>query len=204
MAKLVTIKAKVKDLSEILSKLDLQDKDVDFSILVSLTDNKHNYTYLSTSDKVLDWDFYNDQKTSNNKIEVESLPTERTSDDILTEEELSGAINEKKIFKLLNTPEFKSSPYGMLNLIKLSWHLSKKQPIPYLNSNYISMNLRGGTLICDIIYPDDSQSVRTINNYYSLLPFPDSLEHLLGLIYKHWRDFKNCDTLEEVLTLLFA
>lgn len=187
MAK-ITITVKSLDFSEVMKNLKLTkeyENNTEFTLDLEIEDCKENYSYLSNSDKIINWDFI--------KQQTEELPKEKTPE---TVEEL-----ESNIFSILNNPNFENSSSGLLNLVKLSWDLSKRNL--RLVPSVLYPNMINGVIISNLKYKEDDIVKKLIENYYTGVSFSESLEHLISVIKSNWKGLKNSETLVEVITLLF-
>ena len=112
MAK-ITITVKSCDFSEVMKNLKLTkeyENNTEFTLDLEIEDCKENFSYLSNSDKVKNWDFIK---------QTEKLPEEKTSEIV---EELEGSIWDtiKSIYSYRNSVmgilENISADYSNLNL----------------------------------------------------------------------------------------
>lgn len=186
MAK-ITITVKSRNFSEVMKNLKLTkeyENNTEFTLDLEIEDCKENFSYLSNSDKVKNWDFIK---------QIEKLPEEKTSEIV---EELEGSV-----FSILNNPNFKNSSSGLLNLVKLSWDLSKRNL--RLVPSVLYPNMINGVIISNLKYKEDDIVKELIKDYYTDVSFSESLEHLISVIKSNWKDLKKSETLNEVITLLF-
>lgn len=80
----LTIKA--KDLLEVLSNLSLSKDFCDsaaFTLNVEIENTKNNYKYLSTSEKILDWDFIEEENKDKEVENIIRIPINNYSDALL-------------------------------------------------------------------------------------------------------------------------
>ena len=146
MAK-ITITVKSCDFSEVMKNLKLTkeyENNTEFTLDLEIEDCKENFSYLSNSDKVKNWDFIK---------QTEKLPEEKTSEIV---EELEGSI-----FSILNNPNFENSSSGLLNLVKLSWDLSKRNL--RLVPSVLYPNMINGVIISNLKYTVSSHASRFRN-----------------------------------------
>lgn len=65
MSRKITITVKTKDIDEVMNNLKCTNESLENSVItldIDLKDTKENYKYLTTSDKIVDWFFVDDNK----------------------------------------------------------------------------------------------------------------------------------------------
>lgn len=76
MSRKIVITVKVQDLNEVLNSLEISEEylnDSLFTLEVDIKDSKKNFKYLSTSDKIVDWDLVDDSNDEKANKSIEKL-----------------------------------------------------------------------------------------------------------------------------------
>lgn len=199
MAK-ITITMLSSDFSEVINSLKLTKEfkdNTEFTIDLEIEDCKENFIYLSSSEKIKNWDFIkediNSKEIDKKKIPlVEDLPIEKTAE--------VNYDKEVDVFSILNNSNFENNSQSLLKLIKLSWDLSRKN-LRLVPSN-LYPNMINGVIISNLKYKEDEMIDNLIKRYYLDCSFSESLEHLIKVIKSNWVGLRKCETLTEIVTLL--
>lgn len=95
MSRKITITVKTKDIDEVMNNLKCTDESLEDSVItldIDLKDTKENYKYLTTSNKIVDWSFTDEE---DNKLEKKETIIPDNKKEIL--EKGPTAINYKQV-----------------------------------------------------------------------------------------------------------
>ena len=183
----ITIRVKKEDLSEVIREIKAQETEI--TLTLSLPDSKDVYKYLSTSDKVLDWEFLEDEPA----IEVNKEETEEKKDlDIFSE----------FVYNVISGPTNLSE--GISSFIEATWRVNKKSPgIIFGTPLFIAAT--GNELGSLSSGPSIEKAVlyKVIEAYYNGFSKLDIVSDLCDKIRGKWKEMSKCETLTNVSILLF-
>ncbi len=188
----ITIRVKKEDLSEVLEKIKAQESEI--TLTLSLPDSKDVYKYLSTSDKVLDWEF--DEEIVGTDMD--------NSNSLIGEKEELGKLDvfSEFVYNLISGPSNLSE--GISSFIEATWRVNKKSPgIVFGTPLFItavgneSDSLTSGPSI------EKAVLYKVIEAYYNGFSKLDIVSDLCDKIRGKWREISKCETLTNVSVLLF-
>lgn len=183
----ITIRVKKEDLSEVIREIKAQETEI--TLTLSLPDSKDVYKYLSTSDKVLDWEFLEDEQAG----EVDKEETEEKKDlDIFSE----------FVYNVISGPTNLSE--GISSFIEATWRVNKKSPgIIFGTPLFIAAT--GNELGSLSSGPSIEKAVlyKVIEAYYNGFSKLDIVSDLCDKIRGKWKEMSKCETLTNVSILLF-
>lgn len=183
----ITIRVDKEDLSEVLREIK---GDQIVSVTLELPDTKETYKYLSVNDKVLDWEFIEDETDEEEEVEEEHKSPKFANDtEIWAYDIISSNLN---LYR------------GIEELIESTWRVCKKSPgIIFGTPLYM-------TIVKDELAKLDPDPTverailyRVIESYYSRYSDEEILSNLLDKIKTKWKELSNCETLTSVSILLF-
>lgn len=182
----ITIRVKKEDLAEVIEKI--KGKDEEITLTLSLPDSKEIYKYLSTSDKVLDWDIDEGEEEVEDKKEEEDI------------KELD--VFSEFVYSLISGPSNLSE--GITSFIEATWRVCKKSPGIIFGtplfitsvSNELSSLTSGPSIEKAVLY-------KVIEAYYSGCSKVDIVSSLCDNIRDKWKELSKCETLTNVSILLF-
>lgn len=183
----ITIRVKKEDLSEVIREIKAQETEI--TLTLSLPDSKDVYKYLSTSDKVLDWEFLEDEQVG----EVDKEETEEKKDlDVFSE----------FVYNVISGPTNLSE--GISSFIEATWRVNKKSPgIIFGTPLFIAAT--GNELGSLSSGPSIEKAVlyKVIEAYYNGFSKLDIVSDLCDKIRGKWKEVSKCETLTNVSILLF-
>ena len=104
MSRKIVITVKAQDLNEVLNSLEISEEylnDSLFTLEVDIKDSKKNFKYLSTSDKIVDWDLVDDSNDEKANKSIEKLiPREEVFNEVrkgIKEQQENKTVEEKKV-----------------------------------------------------------------------------------------------------------
>lgn len=183
----ITIRVKKEDLSEVIREIKAQETEI--TLTLSLPDSKDVYKYLSTSDKVLDWEFLEDEPA----IEVNKEETEEKKDlDIFSE----------FVYNVISGPTNLSE--GISSFIEATWRVNKKSP-GIIFGTPLFITATGNELGSLSSGPSIEKAVlyKVIEAYYNGFSKIDIVSDLCDKIRGKWKEMSKCETLTNVSILLF-
>ena len=182
----ITIKVKKEDLSEVIREIKAQETEI--TLTLSLPDSKDVYKYLSTSDKVLDWEFLEDEQAG----EVDKETEEKKDLDVFSE----------FVYNVISGPTNLSE--GISSFIEATWRVNKKSPgIIFGTPLFIAAT--GNELGSLSSGPSIEKAVlyKVIEAYYNGFSKLDIVSDLCDKIRGKWKEMSKCETLTNVSILLF-
>ena len=188
----ITIRVKKEDLSEVLEKIKAQESEI--TLTLSLPDSKDVYKYLSTSDKILDWEF--DEEIVGTDMD--------NSDSLIGEKGELGKLDvfSEFVYNLISGPSNLSE--GISSFIEATWRVNKKSPgIIFGTPLFItavgneSDSLTSGPSI------EKAVLYKVIEAYYNGFSKLDIVSDLCDKIRGKWKEMSKCETLTNVSILLF-
>ena len=109
MSRKIVITVKAQDLNEVLNSLEISEEylnDSLFTLEVDIKDSKKNFKYLSTSDKIVDWDLVDSNEEEKTDKSIEKLiPREEVFNEVKKE------IKEKQENKTVEEEKVKDSTF---------------------------------------------------------------------------------------------
>jgi len=183
----ITIRVKKEDLSEVIREIKAQETEI--TLTLSLPDSKDVYKYLSTSDKVLDWEFLEDDEPA---IEVDKETEEKKDLDVFSE----------FVYNVISGPTNLSE--GISSFIEATWRVNKKSPgIIFGTPLFIAAT--GNELGSLSSGPSIEKAVlyKVIEAYYNGFSKLDIVSDLCDKIRGKWKEMSKCETLTNVSILLF-
>ena len=188
----ITVKVKKEDLSEVIENLKAQESEI--TLTLSLPDSKDIYKYLSTSDKVLDWEFLeNEQEMDVREVGKEVEKIEETKDlDTFSE----------FVYSVISGPTNLSE--GISSFIEATWRVDKKSP-GIIFGTPLFITTVGNELGSLSSGPSIEKAVlyKVIEAYYNGFSKIDIVSDLCDKIRGKWKEISKCETLTNVSILLF-
>lgn len=187
----ITVRVKKEDLAEVIEKI--KGKDEEITLTLSLPDSKEIYKYLSTSDKVLDWDI-----DEGDEEEVEDSKDEEDVKKLLKKLDVFSEF----VYSLISGPNNLSE--GITSFIEATWRICKKSPEIIFGtplfitsvSNELSSLTSGPSIEKAVLY-------KVIEAYYNGYSKVDIVSSLCNNIRDKWKELSKCETLTSVSILLF-
>jgi hypothetical protein len=185
----VTVKVKKEDLSEVIENLKAQESEI--TLTLSLPDSKDIYKYLSTSDKVLDWEFLENEQEMDVK-EVDKEIEEKKDLDVFSE----------FVYNVISGPTNLSE--GISSFIEATWRVNKKSP-GIIFGTPLFIITAGNELGSLSSGPSIEKAVlyKVIEAYYNGFSKIDIVSDLCDKIRGKWKEISKCETLTNVSILLF-
>lgn len=195
MAK-IFIKTRVKNLIDVLSKLEMCDSfsdNAEYTVEVDITQKPENYNYLCKSDKIVEWGFIEDEEPT---IEQEKIEKPKDS----KEEEEIGLIKQLRdsIMGIISTKS-----YPEYDLIKLSWMIKKQSPNLRFTKDLFTYF--GGSKLYDSSFTvKDIVLGKLVKSYYSDTKLEISTIDILSKVKDYWKGLDKFDTMEKVIESMFG
>ena len=118
--KKIKIKVKGQDYYSVLSSLGLLNKQDDEikEVTLEIQETKENYKFLSTSDKVIDWDFVKETRLKQDGFSIPTIPFDCISGKkVLTKTIISWSDEREQIIELLKNTYPKHTGLELLGLL---------------------------------------------------------------------------------------
>lgn len=186
----ITVKVKKEDLSEVIENLKAQETEI--TLTLSLPDSKDIYKYLSTSDKVLDWEFLENEQEMGDVKEVDKEIEEKKDLDVFSE----------FVYNVISGPTNLSE--GISSFIEAAWRVNKKSP-GIIFGTPLFITTVGNELGSLSTGPSIEKAVlyKVIEAYYNGFSKIDIVSDLCDKIRGKWKEISKCETLTNVSILLF-
>lgn len=185
----ITIRVKKEDLSEVIREIKAQETEI--ILTLSLPDSKDIYKYLSTSDKVLDWEFLEDEQEIEVDKEVEKIEEIKDLD-----------VFSEFVYNVISGPTNLSE--GISSFIEATWRVNKKSP-GIIFGTPLFITTIGNELGSLSSGPSIEKAVlyKVIEAYYNGFSKLDIVSDLCDKIRGKWKEISKCETLTNVSILLF-
>lgn len=182
----ITIKVKKEDLAKVIE--EIRGEDI-VSFTISMPDSKETYKYLSTNDKILDWEMEGEDVVE----ETEMPKPKKTGDDTLSDL-VYDTITEEENMSL-----------GIGNIIESGWKVSRKSPeiVPGTSLFMSSLERELRSLVPYQPTVEKAIFFKVIEAYYSGYKTEDIVSDLIDKMKSRWRELSKCETLTSVSILLF-
>lgn len=211
MKRTIKITTKTEDLVEVLSNLKLSEdfkKDATFTLELEIEDSKENYNYLAGSNKIVDWDFKDEEEEieeGKTETEIESplLPPKEESCTVCCscqkeEPEINKMIEEVKSLGLRDYSD-------LLNLIYQLWDSKRYNDFLMFDLGTIKeitpkFRLSRGK----IVFTDDQEFLAS-SNYLGLMLSDDSvILNIIIRIYNSWGVLGSLTKFNDVVEKIFS
>ena len=196
MAK-IFIKARAKDLAEILSKLEMCDNfstNAEYTVDVEITQVAENYNYLCKSDKIIEWGFIEEPTPGQ---DIEEKPKDEPKKDEGEEKSLIEQLRDsiKGIISCKSFPEYE--------LVKLAWMIKRQSPNLRFTKDLFTYF--GGSKIYDSSFTvKDVVLGKLVKSYYSNTKLDDSSVDILSKIKDYWKGLEKFESMDKVIESMFG